>query len=360
MTAMGRNVTSRRSWRWFAACAFAVVATRAPAADSQPAPAAGQGEGIDTDALYEVGRQLFDQYAPPEVKAEYEFPSKQEWDAFAARLQQALQSDSPGALKDLAPYVPQARAALLMLRNTGAEPDLADWLEQRLDEIDAAQQIRPPSAPSAPPAPPAPPTATPGPVPGVPPKPTPLPTPAPKPGPAIAPTPKPAAMPYYDLWLARVKDRPVPERAASLMPTLRAAFEAEGVPASLAWLAEAESSMNPNARSPAGARGLFQLMPDTAKRLGLATFLPDERTDPQKSARAAARHLRELRDKFGSWPLALAAYNAGEGRVSRTLASARTKDYAAIANSLPAETRMYVPKVCALVAVRGGTSIAGF
>lgn len=350
MAGMGRNVTTRRCWRWFAACAFTALAARAPAADSQPTPAAAQGDIIDSDALYEVGRQLFDQYAPPEVKAEYEFPSKQEWDAFAARLQRALQSDSPSALNDLVPYVPQGRAALLMLRSAGADPDLADWLEQRLDEIDAAQQAAPPAPPAAP-TPAAP----------IPPRPVPAPTPTPKPGPA-APTPstpKPVAMPYYELWLARVKDRPVPQRAASLMPTLRAAFEAEGVPASLAWLAEAESSMNPNARSPAGARGLFQLMPDTAKRLGLATFLPDERTDPQKSARAAARHLRELREKFGSWPLALAAYNAGEGRVSRTLASSRTKNYAAIANALPAETRMYVPKVCALVAVRGGTSLTG-
>ena len=340
---MGRNVTLGRCWRCLAACAFAAVTVRLPAAD---APSANSGESIDTDALYEVGRQLFDRYATPEIKAEYEFPTKAEWDAFAVRLQQALQSDSPGALDELKPYVPQARAALIALRTTGADPDLADWLEQRLDEIEMAQQ-----APKPAPAP------APTPTPGVPPKPSPSPAPTPRPAPA--PGPRPVAMPYYDLWVARVRDRPVPERAAALMPTLRAAFEAEGVPAGLAWLAEAESSMNPNARSPAGARGLFQLMPDTAKRLGLGTFLPDERTDPQKSARAAAKHLRGLREKFGSWPLALAAYNAGEGRVSRTLAAKRAKDFAGIADALPAETRMYVPKVCALVSVRTGTDLAG-
>lgn len=95
-------------------------------------------------------------------------------------------------------------------------------------------------------------------------------------------------------------------------------------------------------------------MPDTAKGLGLSTFLPDERTDPEKSARAAARYLKMLHGKFGDWPLAFAAYNAGEGRVARELAARRAKTFAGIAGSLPAETRMYVPKVCALVATRTG------
>lgn len=167
---------------------------------------------------------------------------------------------------------------------------------------------------------------------------------------------KAAPLPYYDLWLARVRSRPAPANAASLMPRLRAAFVAEGAPPELAWLAEAESSMNPSARSPVGAKGLFQFMPETARGLGLSTFLPDERSDPDKSARAAARYLRGLHTKFGEWPLALAAYNAGEGRVSRLLAARRATTFAAIAGALPAETRMYVPKVCALVTVRAGVS----
>ena len=140
------------------------------------------------------------------------------------------------------------------------------------------------------------------------------------------------------------------------MPKLRAAFVAEGVPAELAWLAEAESSLNPAARSPVGAKGLFQFMPDTAKSMGLSTWLPDERTDPEKSARAAARYLKQLHGRFGNWALALAAYNAGEGRVSRTLAKSSSKSFTAIAASLPAETRMYVPKVCALIATRTGVT----
>ena len=143
--------------------------------------------------------------------------------------------------------------------------------------------------------------------------------------------------------------------AVDLMPRLRAAFVVEGVPPELAWLAEAESSLNPAARSPAGAKGLFQFMPDTAKSMGLGTFLPDERTDPEKSARAAARYLRTLHGRFGNWALALAAYNAGEGRVGRTLVAKHATTFTAIADALPAETRMYVP-VCALIATRAGVT----
>ena len=97
-------------------------------------------------------------------------------------------------------------------------------------------------------------------------------------------------------------------------------------------------------------------MPETARALGLSTFLPDERTDPDKAARATARYLRVLYGKFGSWPLALAAYNAGEGRLRRVLASRGASDFAGAAPALPSETRMYVPKVLALVDVRTGTS----
>jgi membrane-bound lytic murein transglycosylase D len=302
-----------------------VTAARGETA-APPAGTSKSGPPPASDELFELGRQLFEQLAPPEIKEQFEFPSKEQWDAFAVRLQRALESDS---LAELAAYLPEARGALAALRTLPGYEDYADWLEQRIDEIQAAQQL---TAPAAPP-PPA------------------VPTPNPPPRPV-----RPVRVPHYELWRERVRGRPLPARAAALMPRLRTAFAAEGVPPELAWLAEAESSLNPDARSPAGAKGLFQLMPDTARSLGLDTFLPDERTDPEKSARAAARYLRTLHGKFGSWPLAFAAYNAGEGRVGRTLAQRGAKDFAGVAEALPAETRMYVPKVCALVALRTGVS----
>ena len=272
----------------------------------------------EADELYETGRVLFEQL-PPLVRANLEFPTRQEWDASLARLQRALEGDS---LEDLAALASDARAGLAALRLVPGYEDFADWLEQRIDEIEGAKEV-----------------VKPAPRPGAPPRPS-----------------DAQPVPHYNLWLARVRERPVPAHAAALMPKLRAAFVAEGVPAELAWLAEAESSLNPGARSPVGAKGLFQFMPDTAKAMGLRTLLPDERTDPDKSARAAARYLRSLHAKFGNWALAIAAYNAGEGRVSRTLAQRGAKSYTAIADALPAETRMYVPKVCALIATRAGVA----
>ena len=306
-------------------CRALVFLVALPLAAQTPAPKNAPAEPT-ADELFQLGQQLFDQFAPPEIKQQYEFPRKEQWDAFAVRLQQALDG---GSLDSLAAYEAEARAALIGLRLLPGYEDYADWLEQRIDEIQGAKQA---TAPLRPPLPP-----------------KPLP-----PGIKPPPTQRPSFLPHYDLWLARVRARPVPASAAQLMPRLRAAFVAEGVPPELAWLAEAESSLNPSARSPVGAKGLFQFMPDTAKAMGLGTFLPDERTDPDKSARAAARYLKSLHGKFGSWPLALAAYNAGEGRVRRAISARGASDFAGIASSLPAETRMYVPKVCALMAVRAG------
>ena len=296
---------------WISCLAISVVAAAAEAPTPSPPPT------LSTDDLYAVGQQLFDQYAPPEVKDQYEFPSKDEWDKFAARLQHALDNNS---LDELAAFEPQARAALVALRAFPGYGDYADWLELRIDEIEAAKQAV---------------ARTPTPVPS---------------GSGAAPS----QVPLYDLWMSRERNRPVPAEAAALMPLLRTAFSAEGVPAQLAWIAEVESNLNPSARSPAGAKGLFQLMPDTAHALGLSTFLPDDRADPEKSARAAAHYLHTLFARFGSWPLVLAAYNAGEGRVGRLLASRGATDFAGVSSALPAETRMYVPKVCALVTVRAG------
>jgi membrane-bound lytic murein transglycosylase D len=159
-----------------------------------------------------------------------------------------------------------------------------------------------------------------------------------------------------DTWRKRVARHPAPAAAAKYVPQLKEAFAAEGVPPELVWIAEVESSFNPKAQSPVGARGLFQFMPATAKHYGLSTFPFDERTNPEKSARAAAQYLKALHGRFNDWPLAIAAYNGGEGRVGRLLKANNASSFEAISSKLPAETRLYVPKVLATVAAREGVN----
>ncbi|MCF3650072.1 lytic transglycosylase domain-containing protein [Synoicihabitans lomoniglobus] len=286
---------------------------------------------VDTEGLFELGRALFEEHAPDDIKAQFRFPSRDEFDEFAVRLQRALQE---GSLDDLADYRAEAQAALIAVRAFPDYAPYADWLQERLDYIDAAGWIRaqPPPRPVVKPVPNEPVRA--------------------------APSRPREVVPHYDLWVSRMQDRPRPAVASRFVPGLQPIFARVGVPKDLVWLAEIESSFNPNARSPVGARGLFQFMPGTATDMGLSLRPFDERADPRKSAQAAASYLKQLHGKFGSWPLALAAYNAGPGRVDRTLKAHRAATYADIAEALPAETRMYVPKVLATVAVRAGVSPA--
>lgn len=331
--------------------------TRTPA----PAPASEDAD------IFSLGQELFDTYAPPEIKRDFAFPTREQWDAFAARLEKTRET---GSLADLAAYEPEARAALVALRVLPEYSDYADWLSERLDEIVVAREATAPKPPTPTPTPT--PLPTPTPIPGVP-LPTPTPTPSQPRPPVVKPTPTPspspqpspvpgvvrniptaAEIPMYDLWVGRLRERPRPARADEFLPQIKKVFADEGVPTELAWLAETESTFNPSARSPAGARGLFQLMPVTAKAQGLSLWPLDERTDPLKSARAAATLLHRLHGLFDSWPLALAAYNAGEGKVRRTLKAEDGKTFADIADALPTETRLYVPRVLATMAVREG------
>jgi membrane-bound lytic murein transglycosylase D len=143
------------------------------------------------------------------------------------------------------------------------------------------------------------------------------------------------------------------------VPKLKSIFSSEGVPPELVWIAEVESSFDPRVRSPAGAAGMFQLMPATAKRYGLRTTWPfDQRLTPEPSARAAAEYLHYLHAHFKDWRLAVAAYNAGEGTVQNLLTRRTARTYDAIASKLPAETQMYVPKVEATLLRREGVKLA--
>ncbi len=126
------------------------------------------------------------------------------------------------------------------------------------------------------------------------------------------------------------------------------------MPKDLVYLAMIESNFNPNAKSPVRAVGLWQFMSGTAKRFGLTVRgKVDERRDPEKSTDAALTYLSKLHDRFGSWYLAAAAYNSGEGTVSRALkkVTGRTtgtdEDFFRILPKLPRETQQYVPKLIA-------------
>jgi len=125
-----------------------------------------------------------------------------------------------------------------------------------------------------------------------------------------------------------------------------------GLPTDLLWQSLIESGHNPNARSVAGAVGLWQFMPETARAYGLEVDRwTDERLDPQRSTEAAARLLADLHRRFGNWELALAAYNMGHAGLSRSIRKYNSNDFWLLSHyegGLPWETTLYVPKIVAL------------
>jgi membrane-bound lytic murein transglycosylase D len=154
------------------------------------------------------------------------------------------------------------------------------------------------------------------------------------------------------LWVKKVSASPWPAAAKEYVPRLKPIFAAQKIPPELVWMAEVESSFDRRATSPAGAAGLFQLMPDTAKRFGLSLWPRDQRFQTEPSATASAEYLKFLYARFQDWRLALAAYNCGEGTVQKLLDRYQTRSYDDIATHLPAETQMYVPRVEAIVLER--------
>jgi soluble lytic murein transglycosylase-like protein len=147
------------------------------------------------------------------------------------------------------------------------------------------------------------------------------------------------------------------ERVQGLRPVLEPILREEGVPQQMAAVVVVESGGQSTALSGKGARGLWQFMPNTARRYGLVvTASLDERLDPYKSTRAAARYLKDLYTQFGNWPLALAAYNAGEDTVQRAVERTSSRDFSLIARRgiLPLETRSYVPAVLNAIGFMAG------
>ena len=128
-------------------------------------------------------------------------------------------------------------------------------------------------------------------------------------------------------------------------PIFEDALEKEGLPLELKYMPVIESALRPNAVSRVGAAGLWQIMPKTAKGLGLeVNSLVDERRSPIKSSDAAAKYLKELYNIYNDWSLAIAAYNCGPGNVNKAIIrSGGKKDFWGIYHHLPRETRGYVP-----------------
>jgi membrane-bound lytic murein transglycosylase D len=149
-------------------------------------------------------------------------------------------------------------------------------------------------------------------------------------------------------------------RSGNYMDLLTRNLRAEGVPEELANLVFVESGFNMHAKSVARAVGPWQFIRGTAKLFGLEiTPYVDERRDPELATRAAARYLRRLYGMFdGSWPLALAAYNSGEGTVLRAIKRQKTNDFWAL--KLPRETREYVPQFMAAMEIASDPERYGF
>jgi membrane-bound lytic murein transglycosylase D len=279
--------------------------------------ALGAERTVTFDELLDQGRQLLEENLDPaflEQLGEWDEAEAERW---LRQVQRALEGEY---VIDLAALREHAKAALPWIEGFAELRPYAAWLRARMDYFEVADRLR---------------------------------ILVPSPERVVGESPPPPRHPSYaeqqQVWRSVVVPeppfRPDPERLARL----RAIFSAAGVPQELVWLAEVESSFDPRARSPSGAVGLYQLMPDTAKALGLTVEPQDERLVPDKNAGAAARHLRHLYGLFRDWPLAIAAYNAGEGRVGKALKARGARRFDQITSQLPAETQLYVPKVEAVL-----------
>ncbi len=245
---------------------------------------------------------------------------------FLQQIQKQFQGEY---VVDLAQLKEAAKTVLPLLESYEETLPYALWLKTRLDYLEVADQFR-----------------------------LLIPPPKTRPGQTPRRPPNPSPQKEREVWVHRLAHEPWPANARPYVARLKPVFAAEKVPPELVWVAEVESSFDPRARSPVGAAGLFQLMPDTARRYGLRTWPLDQRLKPETSGRAAAQYLRYLRARFKDWRLALAAYNAGEGTVQNLLSRRKATSFDAIADRLPAETQMFVPKVEATLFRREGLKLS--
>jgi len=158
----------------------------------------------------------------------------------------------------------------------------------------------------------------------------------------------------FSLWLSR---------SGKYLELMQGILKENGIPEEIVFLPLIESGFNPYAYSPARAAGYWQFIASTAKRYGLEiNWWRDERRDPVKSTEAAANYLKDLYDMFGSWNLAMAAYNAGEGKILKALNRTKTDDYWSLLNTryIKRETKDYVPKFIAASLIANSPQNFGF
>ena len=244
---------------------------------------------------------------------------------FFREVQQRFQGDY---VVDLAGLRQTAHTLLPWLESREETRPYAAWLSAQMDYLDVADEIRitipEPNVETNQPAP---------------------------------PRANPPPQTERAVWGRRISGRPWSAAAKEYVPQLKPIFAAQKIPPELVWVADVESSFDRRAESPAGAAGLFQLMPETAKRFGLSLSPRDQRFQTEPSATASAQYLKYLFNRFQDWRLALAAYNAGEGAVQKLLDRYKARSYDDIARHLPAETQMYVPRVEAIILQREGAQL---
>ena len=153
------------------------------------------------------------------------------------------------------------------------------------------------------------------------------------------------------------------QRAGRYRAMISRILTEEGLPQDLIYLCQAESAFKPLAYSRAKCKGLWQFASGTGALYGLRqNWWVDERSDPEKSTRAAARHLKDLYNQFGDWLLVMAAYNWGAGGVERAVAFTGYADYWELMkrNNLPAETKNYIPIILAMTIISKDPARYGF
>ena len=287
--------------------------------------ASAQTNDPDVGDMLDAAQQFAQDNLDPDVLQALQNVDRDKVEDFLNHYQDYLRGDY---VLDVAQLKDGANAILPLLDAHEETQPYAVWLRSRLDYFEVADELT-----SA------------------------LPPPKPEPGKPLPPLPNPPFKAEQEIWIKKVAPRPWPKGAAEIVPKMKTIFAGEHVPPQLVWLAEVESGFDARARSPAGATGMFQLMPATARRFGLSLWPRDQRRQSEVAAVAAAKYLRELHQQFGDWRLAVAAYNCGAKVVQKSLDRHHASSYDQIAVHLPAETQMYVPKVEATILHREGLDL---